>query len=593
MLEILPDSAVNFAMNSSEEVPEAGMPSALPHRHLSDQLKILLAKREVQSISISGPWGSGKTHCVRRVMRENWQEAAFASLFGIKSINSLKLTILDNIVADQGGIRGWLAKRTKADRDVYGAAIEKLYSGAAIANDLALIAFRRVVRGKIIILDDIERKHQELSIDEIAGFIDELKDLSACRVIVVMNSERLSDHSTWADIREKVIDRELTFSPSPTESAEIALAGHRLKDALSPLLDKCGITNIRAIRRIVDEIEWLDAKLDPNSSALREFLAKFTLMMGSNLGALGKHRHIGKLSSDGTGSVKRDENFQNSCSVLLIESGGVFTDLIDQFLRSGTMPIQEISSLLKARLVNEKASQLKLDSMAFRNDFIWDIDWSDGSAKSECATHCIEAARQCDPSLMSHALQTWNAIGGSDSDCERAMAIFRDKAEKTRPKANAEDHFHPMVARVLESLNLLESSTSDSSPDSKDERMRSLASGGFLFAAMLEIDLTQKFFIEQLHIMEAADMRYVVPTLLSRCERILGANFNAEEGGERSASTVSVTQTDPDSIGAEAFVEACRQYIRDHSLSKRARLIKAALAGQLPASQESPARMQR
>ncbi|HEL3809467.1 TPA: hypothetical protein UMT89_000793 [Stenotrophomonas maltophilia] len=580
-------------MNASKEVPEACMSGALPHQCLSDQLKILLAKREVQCISISGPWGSGKTHCVRTVMQENWQDAAFASLFGIKSINNLKLTLLDNIVADQGGIRGWLAKRTKADRDTYGAAIEKLYSGAAIANDLALIAFRRVVRGKIIVLDDVERKHKDLLIDEIAGFIDELKDLSACRVIVVMNSERLSDHSTWADIREKVIDRELTFSPSPTQSAEIALPGHRLKGALSPLLDKCGITNIRAIKRIVDEIEWLDPKFDPNSSALHEFLAKFTLMMGSNLGALGKHRHIGKLSSDGTGSIKRDENFQNSCSTLLIESGGIFTDLIDQFLRSGTMPIQEINSLIKSKLANEKASRLKLDSMAFRNDFIWDIDWSDKSAKSECAVHCIEAAKQCDPGLMSHALHTWNAIGGSDSECERAIAIFRDKAERTRPKANAEDHFHPMVARVLESLNLLESNASDSSPDSKDERMRSLASGGFMFAAMLEIDLTQKFFTEQLQIMDAADMRYVVPTLLGRCESILGAKFNFEEGGEGSTGTTYITKTDPDSIGAGAFLGACRQYIKDHPLSKRGRLIKAALAGQLPASQEAPARRQR
>jgi hypothetical protein len=541
--------------------------AALTHERLADQLRSLLAKDAVRTISISGPWGTGKTHCVRETLLANWRDAAFASLFGVKSISSLKLSILDNMIAAQGGIRGWLAKRTKADRDVYATAIERLYSGAAIASDFALMAFRSAIQGKIIILDDIERKHADLSVDEIAGFLDELLELSSCRVILVMNSERLTDFPRWMDIREKVIDRELTLSPSPKESAAIALARHPLATPLTPLIESCGITNIRAIRKIATEVDWLDAgkwRARQNSKTLRAFLAALTLMLGAHLRALGSVGSLRSIELDGTGSIKRDDHFKNACATLLIDENSAFFDQIDVLLRSGVMPTEEIEAMLASGMTDETRYELQFDSAAARNDHIWDIDWSDEDALKECIRICEASAGLADPSLLSHSLQTLELVGGNSTHSTNALSIFKKALKQTRSIPFTANGFHPAVLEALGSMNLLVSGNAQSGADEKDTRMHNLALAGFAYASVLKLPTTVASYLQQLETMDADDMRFVVPTLLSRFEKLSGEEH-------------------PQWNAAKAFDEACRQYVLSKPGSRRARLIDAALKGGAPA----------
>jgi len=543
------------------------------YSQLADQLRAALLSKSVRAMSVSGPWGTGKTHCVRSTLKANRREAAFASLFSVKSINNLKLTLLDNIVAEQGGIRGWLARRTKADRDVYGAAIEKLYSGAAIANDLALIAFRSAVRGKVIVLDDLERKHPDLDIDEVAGFVDELMELSACRVILIMNSERLTDHSKWMQIREKIIDRELFYSPTPQESTAIALPGHHLAGMITPLITGCGITNIRAIRRIALEIDWLGEKKYSQGKPLREFLASFILMMGANLHALGQQGVMAKIAPDRTGSIKQHDQFRSACSTLLIDPDNEFIDSIDLFLRTGAMPSERIASVLDRRCTTERVSELQFESIAVRNDYFWDIDWSDEEALDYCLELCTESASFGDPHLLSHILQTLELIGGPEvlQSASPALSTFRTTLER-QPREFTSQNYHPAILNVLASLQHPPPEGASTRPAVKDDRMHALATGGFAYAPVLKLSTTRSSFVEQLGSMDAADMRYVVPAMLNRCANIIP---NCEH---------------PDLEAAKAFQEACTQYVDDNPRTKRARLISAAMTGDYPAGQLESAR---
>ncbi|WP_353101890.1 hypothetical protein [Stenotrophomonas lactitubi] len=547
--------------------------STAAHSQLGDQLRAALLNNSIRAMSVSGPWGTGKTHCVRSTLKANRREAAFASLFSVKSISNLKLTLLDNIVAEQGGIRGWLARRTKADRDVYGAAIEKLYSGAAIANDLALIAFRSAVRGKVIVLDDLERKHPDLDIDEVAGFIDELMELSACRVILIMNSERLTDHSKWMKIREKIIDRELFYSPTPQESTAIALSGHLLAEVITPLITGCGITNIRAIRRIALEIDWLGEKKYPEGKPLREFLASFVLMMGANLHALGQQGVMAKIDPDRTGSIKRHDQFRSACSTLLIDPDNEFIESIDLFLRTGIMPSEHIASMLDRRLKTERVSDLQFESIAVRNDYFWDIDWSDDKALEYCLELCVESASCGDPHLLSHILQTLELIGGQEAlqSASSALSTFRSTLER-QPREFTPQNYHPAVLGILKSLQPPTPAGAATPPEVKDDRMHGLAAGGFAYASVLNLSTTHASFLEQLGSMDAADMRYVVPAMLNRCGNIISSREH------------------PDLEAAQAFQGACTQYVRENPQSKRARLINAAMRGDYPAGQSESAR---
>ncbi|HBS56059.1 MAG TPA: hypothetical protein DEA38_10045, partial [Stenotrophomonas sp.] len=426
------------------------------HAQLGAQLRAALLNKDIRAMSVSGPWGTGKTHCVSATLKANWRDFASASLFGIKSISNLKLTLLDNVVAEQGGVRGWLARRTKADRDIYGAAIEKLYSGAAIANDLALIAFRSAIRGKVIVLDDLERKHADLDVDEVAGFIDELIQLSDCRVILVMNSERLTDHSKWMQIREKVIDRELFYSPTAQQSASIALAGHPLAAIVSPLIQDCGITNIRAIKRIALEVDWLNENKNPESKPLREFLAAFVLMMGANLHALGQQGTLAEITFDNAGCIKRDDPFSSACRMLLIDPESTFIETINLFLRSGVMPHDEIDSLLGDKIATKRVSELNFESLAVRSDHVWDIDWLDEDALEYSLQLLRESAGYCDPHLLSHTLRTLELIGGDATHpvAAQALADFSSSMQATNRTFPLEE-YHPAVLKILQSLKRL------------------------------------------------------------------------------------------------------------------------------------------
>ena len=67
-----------------------------------------------------------------------------------------------------------------------------------------------VHRDKPIVIDDIERKHAKLGIDEVLGFIDDYSKQFRVKFVLVLNDDQFSTDGDqaklWATIREKVID---------------------------------------------------------------------------------------------------------------------------------------------------------------------------------------------------------------------------------------------------------------------------------------------------------------------------------------------------------------------------------------------------
>lgn len=217
----------------------------------------LLKNQDHNVIVLKGKWGTGKTRLWRDVNSELYQdnkESIYVSLFGVKTVNELKLRIFKNVCSTEetttrklfdtgsGVLKGFL----------------KRFSGYSI-EDGVLLWLPDIVKNKLIVIDDIERKHKSLDIDELMGMLDEYSENHKTRFLILLNTDKLSEGDVWASLHEKVVDVELTLDPLPSESFDIAADGNtetyltETKNAVEIL----NINNIRVIRKIINTIAYV------------------------------------------------------------------------------------------------------------------------------------------------------------------------------------------------------------------------------------------------------------------------------------------------------------------------------------------------
>ncbi|MBL8278228.1 MAG: hypothetical protein JNL93_16125 [Pelomonas sp.] len=188
----------------------------------SRQLTALLHDKDVKVVALSGRWGTGKSYMWQQVQKaatsEQVQKAAVVSLFGLSSIEQVKLKLIQSVaVKDE---QGWLEKAKGGL-----AMLEKVHKGFGLINDVGLLVAPSVLSDKLIVLDDIERKHEKLHLDEILGFIDEFTQRNGARFLIILNSDRLKNREIWDSLREKVVDHELKLNTSCDEAFKVAALG--------------------------------------------------------------------------------------------------------------------------------------------------------------------------------------------------------------------------------------------------------------------------------------------------------------------------------------------------------------------------------
>nr|WP_249309165.1 P-loop NTPase fold protein [Ralstonia insidiosa] len=145
-----------------------------------EHLVRLLGEADNRVIALSGKWGTGKTHLWNEVKDESGDEkvkkALYVSLFGQSSIDQVKSKLIESAIPAVASHGGAFDSLKQIFRVGVKAASEH-YKALAALNDLNLLFMApAVLRNSVIVLDDIERKHDKhdkLGIDEVLGFIDE------------------------------------------------------------------------------------------------------------------------------------------------------------------------------------------------------------------------------------------------------------------------------------------------------------------------------------------------------------------------------------------------------------------------------------
>jgi hypothetical protein len=226
------------------------------------QLIDALGDTENKVLALTGRWGTGKSHLWHEVKNSSKDEviakSLYVSLFGVADMKQLKAKIIQSAVPSTDAGR---ATRERIDAAVSGVMklASSFHKGFSALDDLALLAVPSILKNRFLVLDDVERKHEKLSIDEVLGFIDEVTQLYGARLVLILNSDQLSDKRVWENLREKVIDQELQLETSPTEAFDIAerLTPTSYGIPIQNAVEACGLTNIRIVRKVIRAINHI------------------------------------------------------------------------------------------------------------------------------------------------------------------------------------------------------------------------------------------------------------------------------------------------------------------------------------------------
>jgi hypothetical protein len=229
------------------------------------QVETFLKTETPEVIAIRGAWGVGKTFAWKKYLTEARNNGiialnnySYVSLFGLNSLNELKLAVFMGMVnkknigapQDSGVMKSARKKMAWLSRNTI-----QVLKGLPYVKDLTAtiesVAFYSV-RKTIICIDDFERKGKSLDAQDIMGLVNFLKEERECKVVLILNDESLDDQASmdYGKYREKVIDIEVVFSPTASECAEIGLSNDAVSPKLRSFVENLGINNIRIIKKI-------------------------------------------------------------------------------------------------------------------------------------------------------------------------------------------------------------------------------------------------------------------------------------------------------------------------------------------------------
>ena len=221
-------------------------------------------------VAIKGSWGSGKTY-FWNTFQENElsdKQYAYISLFGKESIEDIKRdTILQISIKDK--YLSTVKDKVSNVKSTLGFKDDDASFGmsGALAGTIMSLFEKKDFENVVICFDDFERISDKLNIKDILGYLSVLKEQYNCKIVLILNEEKISnDKAVYDEYKEKIVDFEFLFSPSVEECFKIVKPNIKsLEDEVFAYCDRVNLNNIRVIQRnirllnrIVQEINWND-----------------------------------------------------------------------------------------------------------------------------------------------------------------------------------------------------------------------------------------------------------------------------------------------------------------------------------------------
>lgn len=222
------------------------------------------------ALMINGKWGSGKTYYLKNVLEKNLEEISngtlkslcYISCNGVKSVDELKNNLTLSKFSSYTSLSESKLNIVKKFKDgIFTFLPDKLSGLVSIGlKDINLIS-----KSDLIVIDDLERRHSNLTIEEILGFVSVFyTELNNTKVIIVADEEKLLDRLTaqeekdkYLTIKEKTIYRTVEFDEdlsallkSLIESKEDSEFKKFIQEKSEFILSRCNIYNEKNLRTL-------------------------------------------------------------------------------------------------------------------------------------------------------------------------------------------------------------------------------------------------------------------------------------------------------------------------------------------------------
>ena len=411
------------------------------------QLISLINNADIKVFALVGAWGTGKTHLWNEIRKESQdptvEGARYVSLFGLKDINQLKLKVVQSALpvgGDSSSLTEGLMKTWKLSVD----ALKKVHEGFSALDELALVAVPVALRNRFVVIDDIERKHASLSVDEVLGFVDEYSQNFGTRFLLILNSDQFSsptDSELWATFREKVVEEELRFIPTPEEAFDIAVPNltSPYRTMARTAVEACGITNIRVIRQAYRLVVRLLGETGDMPLAIQERTVPSIVLIsalankaikdgptleyvaGYNRGSGEFIRHYLEQKGDvskGSGEESTPAAWKVLLSKLGINSSDEFEELVVAFVCDGSYDANAIEAIIQGYQHNENRTEARNLAHAFFERFNWNVTDCDDDLVSD-AVKLIARVADLDP-------YTVTALGKQIVDLPDGVKLEKD-----------------------------------------------------------------------------------------------------------------------------------------------------------------------
>lgn len=247
------------------------------NQHIIDNLDNYLSLTNPEyAFLINGEWGIGKTYFIEKYIenKKDKYQLIKISLFGLKSINEINSNIYQNLHPILGSkharlashmIKGALSMGIRLDLN-FDENPETLLN--LKASSLSSF-FDNDIDNKetCIVFDDLERS--SIPIKELLGFINQLVETSQVKTILIANEDNIlactEKEQVYKSFKEKVIGKTFRIEHNINDVLNAFLLKntlHNHKDIILDIYNKSDIKNLRKLKQIIDDFDYLAKNID-------------------------------------------------------------------------------------------------------------------------------------------------------------------------------------------------------------------------------------------------------------------------------------------------------------------------------------------
>ena len=239
------------------------------YENTKNTLRNALENNKYKVLALEGPWGIGKTFLLTELVRENqnneiYSSSLYVSMIGVKSIEILKTKILGRIWSGYVGkfpvlncfTSQYVINEAKVASTVLGSVGISWFKeqiGISLA-DSVVLALPKYLTCKVVVIDDVERVMESISLSELFGFINEYSEMYGTRFVILLNEKELPRQDEWRTYFEKIVDRKIVLNPSVDSLVNISKPDNDLPyiECTKQAMKEIKINSIRVIDKIFD-----------------------------------------------------------------------------------------------------------------------------------------------------------------------------------------------------------------------------------------------------------------------------------------------------------------------------------------------------